>query len=124
MTFVLLAVAAALLGLIVNELYGWLPWLGARLVRRAARFLPDEGAVPYRERYEEEWLAELQALPTRGLASVFFAVSTLVGAPKTARALSGSYRSPILRRALDLSASSLGLLLRCRPTVRGKVGRA
>jgi lipopolysaccharide/colanic/teichoic acid biosynthesis glycosyltransferase len=107
MTFVLLAVAAALLGLIVNELYGWLPWLGARLVRRAARFLPDE----YRERYEEEWLAELQALPTRGLASVFFAVSTLVGAPKTARALSGSYRSPILRRALDLSASSLGLLL-------------
>lgn len=55
MTFVLLAVAAALLGLIVNELYGWLPWLGARLVRRAARFLPDE----YRERYEEEWLAEL-----------------------------------------------------------------
>jgi lipopolysaccharide/colanic/teichoic acid biosynthesis glycosyltransferase len=107
MTFVLLAVVTTMVTLLVTEGYGWLPWLAARAITWATRLLPEE----HRERYEEEWLGELEALPTKGVTSLLFALRILAAAPKTARALSARLRSPVTKRALDLSTSTFILLL-------------
>jgi hypothetical protein len=58
-----------LIPLIVMALHGSSPWLARKLVRKAARRLPG----PHADRYEEEWLAELDAMPDGGLATLAFA---------------------------------------------------
>jgi hypothetical protein len=63
------------LPLLLSEFTDWCPWLAARLVRRAARLLPE----PNWARYEEEWLAELHEVPGR-LAKLAVAVSLCCGA--------------------------------------------
>jgi hypothetical protein len=70
------------LPLLLAELSSWVPWLAHRVVRRAARHLPDA----YRERYEEEWLAELEQVPAN--------------LPKLSVALSLYLRVDMVRRAL------------------------
>ena len=107
MTFVLLAVVTTVVTLLVTEGYGWLPWLAARAIARATRLMSEE----HRERYEDEWLAELEALPTKGVASLLFALRILAAAPKTARALSERPRSPVTKHAVDLSTRALLLFL-------------
>jgi lipopolysaccharide/colanic/teichoic acid biosynthesis glycosyltransferase len=102
MTAVLVTIALTILGLIVNDLWAWLPWCAKRLIHRAARFLPFEG----RDRYEEEWLAELDALPAKGITSVLFALRVLAKAPQTGRVMRGSYEAPARRRAFELSMSA------------------
>jgi hypothetical protein len=57
-----------LVPLIVMALHGSSSWLARKLVRRAARRPPG----PYADRYEEEWLAELDAMPDGGLATLAF----------------------------------------------------
>jgi hypothetical protein len=61
--------------LLISEFTDWCPWLAGRLVRRAARLLPE----PNQARYEEEWLAELHEVPGR-LAKLAVAVSLGCGA--------------------------------------------
>jgi hypothetical protein len=58
---VALVLTVVLIPIAVAELGEWSPWLAARLVRRAARKLPPD----QRDRYEAEWLAELEALPSK-----------------------------------------------------------
>jgi lipopolysaccharide/colanic/teichoic acid biosynthesis glycosyltransferase len=106
MIALLAALGACVLTLVVTEAYGWLPWLSERLIRRATRVLPHQ----HRERYEEEWLAELDLLPTRGIASLLFAVRILVRARSTRRALEPGYGSAPLKRAIDVTMSSVALL--------------
>jgi lipopolysaccharide/colanic/teichoic acid biosynthesis glycosyltransferase len=50
-------------------------------------------------------------LPTTGVTSLLFALRILAAAPKTARALSERPRSPVTKRALDLSTSTFILVL-------------
>jgi hypothetical protein len=63
-------VALAVIPLVVMAVHGSSPWLAKKLVRRAARRLPE----PYGERYQEEWLAELAAMPDGGLTTLVFAL--------------------------------------------------
>src|SRR5437016_1319936 len=46
---------AVLVHLIAGDVHAWLPHLASRLVRRAARMVPEVD----QERYREEWLAHL-----------------------------------------------------------------
>jgi hypothetical protein len=52
-------VAAVVLPLLVDEFKAWCPTLAAQLVRLAARVLPAK----QRQRWTEEWLAELDQIP-------------------------------------------------------------
>jgi hypothetical protein len=58
------------------------PWLAEKLVRRAARRLPE----PERSRWQEEWAAELGSKPGR-LWRLVWALSLLAGAGKMGRML-------------------------------------
>src|SRR5689334_9085447 len=62
----LISVASSVLA---AEIFGWLPWLSARLVQLQARRLPAEMV----DATEEQWLADLRSQPT-GLSQLFFAV--------------------------------------------------
>jgi hypothetical protein len=60
------------------------PWLSERLLRWGALGLPEE----YRERYVEDWLGELDAVPG-SLTKLGFAIRVLIRVPATERALTG-----------------------------------
>jgi PAS domain S-box-containing protein len=66
-----------ILPLLQQEAYAWCPWLAERLIRRAVRFLPRTS----RERYETEWLADLDMLRGRSLSALVWAFGTLLHAP-------------------------------------------
>ena len=61
------------LSIVVAEVFDWTPSIAARPIRRAAQRLPSE----VRSRYQDEWLAELDALPGRRISPLIFAVSYL-----------------------------------------------
>jgi lipopolysaccharide/colanic/teichoic acid biosynthesis glycosyltransferase len=110
MTALLVAVGTAVLGLVINELHGWLPWMARRLIQRATRALSPR----YRDRYEEEWLAELDHLPARGVTSILFAIRILARARSTKRAIEPTYDSAALKRAIEIAFSSSTMLV-CAP---------
>ena len=85
MTWLLLIVVAAFLNLVVAELFDWCAWLAVRVIRRAARRLP----VTARERYQDEWLGELDALPGRRVSLLIFALWIWMGASRTCREIAG-----------------------------------
>jgi len=59
-------VGAVAKSLLTEEARAWLPYLSQRFIRSAARHLPDED----RDRYEEEWLAEVAAWSDRPLSAL------------------------------------------------------
>jgi hypothetical protein len=73
-----------LVPLLLNEFMDWCPWLSERLIRRAARRLPDAD----RARYQEEWLAELGEVPGK-LAPLTMALGIVVRAGRMGRVLQG-----------------------------------
>lgn len=77
-------VAAVTQSLLVDEARAWLPHLSRWLVQRAAHRLPEE----QRERYQEEWLAELASWSDRPISAV-------------ARAAHIRWRSRAMRLSLD-----------------------
>jgi exopolysaccharide biosynthesis polyprenyl glycosylphosphotransferase len=94
-SWVVIAIATAMINLIVAELAGWFPWLAVQIVRRAARILPPSA----RGRYLEEWLAELEFLGGRGLSKLIFAVRLLLGARRVRRSLLGLPETPWWRES-------------------------
>ena len=90
MSWVIVAIATAMINLVVAELAGWFPWLAAQIVRRAARMLPPSS----RGRYLDEWLAELEFLGGRGLSKLIFAVRLLLRARRVRRSLLGMPETP------------------------------
>ncbi|MEV6781949.1 ATP-binding protein [Streptomyces sp. NPDC051098] len=69
---------AVILPLLLAEFGDWCPWLAKRLTRWTARRLGDAQAT---ERYSEEWLAELAALPGK-LSHLLTAASYLMALPR------------------------------------------
>jgi cell division protein FtsW len=89
MIWIVVAFAGAFAHVVVVELFGWFPWLAERIVERAARRLPAEA----QDRWCKDWLAELDALPVRGISSLGFALRILVLAPSVARVLGDEPRA-------------------------------
>lgn len=69
-------VIGILISLLVVEFTDWCPSIAAGLVRLAARLLPAAD----RDRYHEEWLAEVEAVPGR-IVRIIKATCLLVGVP-------------------------------------------
>jgi hypothetical protein len=83
-------VAALLVSLLQQELFDWCFWLAKRLVRRAARSLPEA----HRRRYEEEWLAELDEFRGRNLSALLWALWVVAYAPSVGQSLQERQASP------------------------------
>jgi len=98
--------ATAVLNALVAEALDWFPRIARRITRQAARCLP----VGSRRRYQQEWLAELDALPGNGLSELCFALRLVWVAPQMRRALTTRREMRSLRRAVDASISG-GMLL-------------
>jgi lipopolysaccharide/colanic/teichoic acid biosynthesis glycosyltransferase len=110
----LVIVVGLALNLVVAEFFDWTPWIAGRLIRRAAQRLPSE----VRSRYQDEWLAELDALPGRRISPLVFAVRIRVGASGVRHEVLGQSKSAIIGRrmafkyGLDrVSAAALLILL-------------
>jgi lipopolysaccharide/colanic/teichoic acid biosynthesis glycosyltransferase len=99
---------AVFVPVLVNECTDWLPWLAARLVGAAARTMPS--AV--RERYTDEWLAELDATPGK-LSKLAVAIRIFARAPATSAIISGvrSLMSSMGKTVLDRTAAACALVL-------------
>ena len=73
----------ALGGMIGREAAGWAPHVARQVVRTAADGLPAE----YRDRYREEWLAEVGTLSDRPLTALITAFSIARNARRLAQEL-------------------------------------
>jgi hypothetical protein len=69
-------VVTILTALVTDDVKGWLPHIARGMTRSAARRLPPD----HRERYKEEWLAELEAYSDRRLTALFRACWLWLGA--------------------------------------------
>src|ERR1700688_1959812 len=85
MTWIVIIVVTAAINLVVADLADWLPRVAERIIRLAVHLLPTRDQA----RYEAEWVAELDALPGRGVSAVVFAFRLLVGARAVGRELVG-----------------------------------
>jgi hypothetical protein len=92
-----------LLPLILQEFVDWCPWLASRMIRVASQALPPA----FRDRYRDEWLAEMEELPGGRLTRLAFAVRVLVTAPRTRGALGGL----VLKSVFDVVVSGVLLLV-------------
>ena len=106
-----------LVPLLHKDLEEGVPWLAGRLVRRAARKLP----VEHQRRFEEEWLAELMAIPGGMVFQLRFASVVLLQARSMSRRMPGlppiaaskwaasAWREDALARAAEMSTLLLWL---------------
>src|SRR6266849_3642279 len=77
-------ILGALGSIIAAELLGWCPLLAKHLIRLAVSRLPQR----HRARYQEEWLADMDMLRTRGgLSTLLWAAGVYVMAHRVASAL-------------------------------------
>lgn len=109
MTWLLLTLASTFVGLLLTECFDWLPWLSRRVVRSAARYLPPKQRV----RYEDEWLAELDAIPGQRLSRLAFAVRVLLSSSDTRAEIEPHmpiYFSTPVKRLCDLTFAGLMLV--------------
>lgn len=103
---VLGAFGLALVGLLAREFHAWLPWFAERLIGVAARILPRD----MRERYRQEWNAEMHCLPATGFTSLLFAMRVLTRSPRTARILR-SESAPVTQAVFDRGLAATALVL-------------
>ena len=98
MSILAFLLSAVFVPILVNEFTDWLPWFAARLVGAAARTLPPD----VRQRYTDEWLAELDASPGN-LSKLAVAVRIFVRAPATSVAISGlpSVKAMVVKALFD-----------------------
>ena len=85
MTVVIFFLTAVVVPMLVDEVTDWLPWVATRVIRFAASSLPPD----LRERYVEEWEAELDAVPGGNLSRFAVAVRIWLGAAHTGAVLRG-----------------------------------
>lgn len=109
-TWILMTVVAACVNLILSECFDWLPWLSKRILHSAALHLPRA----HRQRYEDEWLGELDSIPGLRVSRLVFSLRVLFSAPATMRAISPEtrlYFSTPAKRLVDFSFACLVLVL-------------
>jgi lipopolysaccharide/colanic/teichoic acid biosynthesis glycosyltransferase len=94
--FVVAIAFAVLKTLLTDEARAWLPHIARALARATARRLP----VEHRKRYEEEWLAEIDAYSDRPLSAVVRAVGLRLHARDMARTLSERRTVPVVDRVI------------------------
>jgi lipopolysaccharide/colanic/teichoic acid biosynthesis glycosyltransferase len=97
--------------LLVSEVEGWLPHLSRRLVEIAARRLPERD----RERYLEEWLAELSSFDDRRLTALLWSFDLLRGSRSLRLELSSvcsldTVALPRMKRVLDLVVAAFAVI--------------
>ena len=107
MTWVLALIVTAFVNLLIAECFDWLPWLAKKVIHAAARYLPAE----HRERYEGEWLAELDEVPGLRLSRLIFALRILRSAVAVRTALNpampGLYLGTPLKRLVDVIGAAI-----------------
>jgi hypothetical protein len=97
--------AGAVVGpLLIKDLEAGTPWLAIWVIRRIARRMPDG----YQERYEEEWLAELDAVPGVFMFKLCFALRIALRSRAIRREAGG--RSLFWEKVLDWFQSTLQTL--------------
>jgi hypothetical protein len=74
-----------LLPQVQQDLFGWCFWLAKRLIVQALNILPPS----HRERYEDEWLGELDQLRGRNLSALIYAIGIRCWASRLSRTLGG-----------------------------------
>jgi hypothetical protein len=92
--------------LLQKDLEEGVPWFIAWLVRRAVRKFPAE----HQPRFEEEWLAELSAIPGVMVFKLRFALAVSLRARATSRAMQSAppWWAEILRRLATAIARAFG----------------
>lgn len=85
----LLVVIPLVVGLVVNEMFAWLPYIGKGVTCATVRLLP----VDVRSVYREEWLAEIDACGPRGLYALMWSLSLVIGAIQLRRELGAAART-------------------------------
>lgn len=105
MSWLWLLLATAVINLVLAELFDWFHRFAELLVRRAARLLPKSD----QQRWEREWLAELDALPGKHLSHLLWSGGVWLGALRLGRAL--RQQPSLAGRGLDISMSAALLLL-------------
>lgn len=101
MTWLLVALAVALVNFVLGEIFNLFPLLAIKVIRAAARRLPPSA----RRRYEDEWLAELDALTGLRLIKLLWALSVFRGSWALSRQLRSQRRpQKVARRARADSA--------------------
>jgi lipopolysaccharide/colanic/teichoic acid biosynthesis glycosyltransferase len=108
MTWLFLTLTAAIVNLLLAECFDWLPWVSRRIIHCAARHLPPE----HRTRYQDEWLAELEAIPGLRVSRLAFAVRVLLSSSDTRDAISPGVRiyfSTPMKRLADLAFAGVML---------------
>jgi len=93
------------LPLLLQEFGELAPWIAERLLKRGTRWLP----TAYRNRYEQDWLGELDAIPGK-ITKLGFALRVLVRVPATERALTGRDVLWVLAAKRTLALLVTGLL--------------
>jgi hypothetical protein len=93
------------LPLLLAEITEIAPWLAAKLLKVAARALPSA----HRERYELEWLGELDAVPGK-LLKLLLAIRIAMRVPATRRELERSERAWVVLGRWLLAALITGAL--------------
>jgi Bacterial sugar transferase len=98
---ILVSIATKLFG---DELKAWVPWLAERLLRSAAKRLPEG----HKERFTEEWASHVDEVPGN-IGKLATAVGCILAAHQIASLLKYGETLPIrfLRRSLDVVASLL-----------------
>jgi hypothetical protein len=110
----LIAAVIAVVGrVLADEVKAWIIWIRSRLLRNAVMLLP----VPCRERYQEEWEGDLEAVPGE-FARLFYALGLIWAALGIRRSSRSAQSGPrkflaVLIRLLDITISSLLLLAVC-----------
>jgi lipopolysaccharide/colanic/teichoic acid biosynthesis glycosyltransferase len=104
-----LAIAIAVAhSLLADEIRAWLPYLGRRLIRSAARHLP----VDTQASYERDWLAELAAWEDRPLSALAKAVHIRWKVGAIRESLGGaSIQGDRTKRVFDLCSAMVALFL-------------
>jgi lipopolysaccharide/colanic/teichoic acid biosynthesis glycosyltransferase len=100
----------AIVPLLLAEALDWFPWLAERVIGRAARMLP----VEQRDRYEQEWLADMDTVPGRGFSKLLLAVKVLLAAPWTRAELlphGPRLRHAMGKRMFDVVVSAVALVM-------------
>jgi hypothetical protein len=100
------ALASIVLPLLITEFTELGPWLAERLVRRSVRMLPPE----HRDRYTDEWLAELDVVPGK-LSKLIVAVRLALRVPATSLAVQGRTLPQALQSAVAGQFAKSGMRL-------------